>query len=104
VPIWKGPGEIIGINDTNARIKFKNKIKVINVTILKQFQICVSSILTVSVFLFQSVSLSISKILYVCISLSLVCNPTTIDILAGIMARIIMVQVQSPQKRGWQTL
>ncbi len=27
VPNWKGPGEIIDINDTNAKIKFKNKIK-----------------------------------------------------------------------------
>jgi hypothetical protein len=26
VPNWKGPGEIIDINDTNAKIKFKNKI------------------------------------------------------------------------------
>jgi hypothetical protein len=26
-PNWKGPGEIININDTNAKIKFKNKIK-----------------------------------------------------------------------------
>jgi hypothetical protein len=24
VPNWKGPGEIIDINDTNAKIKFKN--------------------------------------------------------------------------------
>jgi hypothetical protein len=37
VPNWKGPGEIIDINDTNARIKFKNKIKVLNVTKLKHF-------------------------------------------------------------------
>ncbi len=29
VPNWKGPGEIIDINDTNAKIKFKNKIKVL---------------------------------------------------------------------------
>ncbi len=37
VPNWKGPGEIIDINDTNARIKFKNKIKVLNVSKLKHF-------------------------------------------------------------------
>jgi hypothetical protein len=37
VPNWKGPGEIIDINDTNAKIKFKNKIKVLNVTKLKHF-------------------------------------------------------------------
>jgi hypothetical protein len=34
---WKGPGKIIDINDTNARIKFKNKIKVLNVAKLKYF-------------------------------------------------------------------
>ena len=28
VPNWKGPGKIIYLNDTNAKIKFKNKIKV----------------------------------------------------------------------------
>ncbi len=28
VPNWKGPGKIIYINDNNAKIKFKNKIKV----------------------------------------------------------------------------
>jgi hypothetical protein len=37
VPNWKSPGEIIDINDTNAKIKFKNKIKVQNVTKLKYF-------------------------------------------------------------------
>jgi hypothetical protein len=37
VPNWKGPGEIIDINDTNAKIKFKNKVKVLNVTKLKHF-------------------------------------------------------------------
>jgi hypothetical protein len=37
VPNWKGPGEIIDINDTNAKIKFKNKIKVLNVAKLKHF-------------------------------------------------------------------
>jgi len=37
VPNWKGPGEIIYINDTNAKIKFKNKVKVLNVAKLKHF-------------------------------------------------------------------
>ncbi len=37
VPNWKGPGEIIDINDTNAKIKFKNKVKVLNVTKIKHF-------------------------------------------------------------------
>ncbi len=37
VPNWKGPGEIVDINDTNAKIKFKNKIKVLNVANLKHF-------------------------------------------------------------------
>ncbi len=27
VPNWKGPGEIMDINDTNTIIKFKNKLK-----------------------------------------------------------------------------
>jgi hypothetical protein len=37
VPNWKGPGKIIDINDTNAKIKFKNKVKVVNVAKLKHF-------------------------------------------------------------------
>jgi len=37
VPNWKGPGKIIDINDTNSKIKFKNKIKVLNVAKLKHF-------------------------------------------------------------------
>ncbi len=37
MPNWKGPGEIIDINDTNAKIKFKNKVKVLNVAKLKHF-------------------------------------------------------------------
>jgi hypothetical protein len=37
VPNWKGPGEIIDLNDTNAKIKFKNKVKVLNVAKLKHF-------------------------------------------------------------------
>jgi hypothetical protein len=37
VPNWKGPGEIIDINDTNAKRKFKNKIKVLNMAKLKHF-------------------------------------------------------------------
>ncbi len=39
VPNWKGPGEIIDIDDTNAKIKFKNKIKVLNVAKLKHFYV-----------------------------------------------------------------
>ncbi len=37
MPNWKGPGEIIDINDTNAKIKFRNKKKVLNVAKLKHF-------------------------------------------------------------------
>jgi hypothetical protein len=37
VPNWKGPSKIIDINDTNAKIKFKNKIKVLNMAKLKHF-------------------------------------------------------------------
>ncbi len=37
VPYWKGPGKIIDINITKAKIKFKNKIKVLNVAKLKHF-------------------------------------------------------------------
>jgi hypothetical protein len=37
VPNWKGPAEIIDINDTNAKIKLKNKIKVLNVAKLTHF-------------------------------------------------------------------
>jgi hypothetical protein len=37
IPNWKGPGEIIDINDTNAKIKFKNKVKVLNVSKSKHF-------------------------------------------------------------------
>jgi hypothetical protein len=37
VPNWKGPGEIIDINDINAKIKFINKIKLLNVAKLKHF-------------------------------------------------------------------
>jgi hypothetical protein len=36
-PTFKGPGEIIDINDTNAKVKINNKIKVLNVNKLKQF-------------------------------------------------------------------
>jgi len=32
-----GPGEIIDINDTNAKMKINNKIKVLNVNKLKLF-------------------------------------------------------------------
>jgi hypothetical protein len=37
VPNWKGSAEIIDINDTNAKVKLKNKIKVVNVSKLKHF-------------------------------------------------------------------
>jgi hypothetical protein len=36
-PTFKGPGEIIDINDTNAKVKINNKIKVLNVNKLKLF-------------------------------------------------------------------
>jgi hypothetical protein len=38
VPAFKGLGEIIDINDTNALVKIGNKIKVLNVNKLKLFQ------------------------------------------------------------------
>ncbi len=37
VPNSKGPAQIIDINDTNAKIKLKNKIKVLSVAKLKHF-------------------------------------------------------------------
>jgi ribosomal protein L21E len=37
VPTFTGPGEIIDINDTNAKVKINNKIKVLNVNKLKIF-------------------------------------------------------------------
>jgi hypothetical protein len=37
VPNWKGPGKIIDIDDTNTKIKFKNKNKVLNIAKLKHF-------------------------------------------------------------------
>jgi hypothetical protein len=37
VPNWKVLAEIIDINDTNAKVKLKNKIKVLNVSKLKHF-------------------------------------------------------------------
>jgi hypothetical protein len=36
-PQFKGRGEIIDINDTNAKVKINNKIKVLNVNKLKLF-------------------------------------------------------------------
>jgi hypothetical protein len=36
-PSFKGPGEIIDINETNAKVKIGNKIKVVNVNKLKMF-------------------------------------------------------------------
>ncbi len=37
MPNWKGPAEIIDINDTNAKVILKNKIKVLNGAKLKHF-------------------------------------------------------------------
>jgi hypothetical protein len=36
-PTFIGPGEIIDINDTNAKVKINNKIKILNVNKLKLF-------------------------------------------------------------------
>jgi hypothetical protein len=36
-PTFTGPGEIIDINDTNAKVKMNNKIKILNVNKLKLF-------------------------------------------------------------------
>jgi hypothetical protein len=36
-PKFNGPGEIININDTNAKVKINNKIKVLNMNKLKLF-------------------------------------------------------------------
>jgi hypothetical protein len=36
-PQFTGPGEVIDINDTNAKVKINNKIKVLNVNKLKKF-------------------------------------------------------------------
>ena len=36
-PTFTGPGEIIDINDTNAKVKLNNKIKILNVNKLKLF-------------------------------------------------------------------
>jgi hypothetical protein len=36
-PTFTGPGEIIDINDTNAKVKINNKIKILNVIKLKLF-------------------------------------------------------------------
>ncbi len=36
-PTFTGPGEIIDINDTNAKVKINNKIKVLKVNKLKLF-------------------------------------------------------------------
>jgi len=36
-PTFTGPGEIIDINDTNAKVKINNKIKILNVNKLKRF-------------------------------------------------------------------
>jgi len=36
-PTFTGPGEIIDINDTNAKVKINNKIKILNMNKLKLF-------------------------------------------------------------------
>jgi hypothetical protein len=36
-PTYTGPGEIIDINDTNAKVKLNNKIKILNINKLKLF-------------------------------------------------------------------
>jgi transcription elongation factor len=36
-PAFTGPGEIIDINDNNAKVKINNKIKILNVNKLKLF-------------------------------------------------------------------
>ncbi len=36
-PTYTGPGEIIDINDTNAKVKINNKIKILNVNKFKLF-------------------------------------------------------------------
>ena len=36
-PNWIGPYEIVDINDTNAKLKIKNKLKVVNIARLKRF-------------------------------------------------------------------
>jgi len=36
-PTFTGPGEIININDTTAKVKISNKIKILNVNKLKLF-------------------------------------------------------------------
>jgi hypothetical protein len=36
-PNWTGPYDIIDINDNNAKIKIKNKLKVINIARIKPF-------------------------------------------------------------------
>jgi hypothetical protein len=36
-PNWTGPYEIIDVNDNNAKIKIKNKLKVVNIARIKPF-------------------------------------------------------------------
>ena len=36
-PNWIGPYEIVDINDTNAKLKIKNKLKIVNIARLKKF-------------------------------------------------------------------
>jgi hypothetical protein len=36
-PNWIGPYEIVNVNDTNAKLKIKSKLKVVNIARIKQF-------------------------------------------------------------------
>jgi hypothetical protein len=36
-PNWIGPYEIVDVNDTNTKLKIKNKLKIVNIARLKQF-------------------------------------------------------------------
>jgi hypothetical protein len=36
-PNWVGPYEIVDVNDTNAKLKIKNKLKIVNIARLKLF-------------------------------------------------------------------
>jgi hypothetical protein len=62
VPNWNGPGEIIDINDTNAKIKFKHKVKVLNVAKLKHFYKNVENPLKKRVKLTNLIKILISKV------------------------------------------
>jgi hypothetical protein len=36
-PNWVGPYKIVDVNDTNAKLKIKNKLKIVNIACLKPF-------------------------------------------------------------------